>query len=326
MTLVSFLRELADRWRRDRIALAAAGVTYHWFLAVFPFLFAVVATIALAGNAVSDEVVRSTIDQVAPAGADAFLRQLVASAQASTSPQGVVAIVLAVGVALISTSSGMAALLQGIEVAAEVPPRPFVRRRALALGLVLGTLLAAAAGIAVGIAAGAVIGVSWLVTVIHKALLILVVVAVLAAIWGVRPTGEGPRRFWTVGSTFAAIAIVLASWGMALFATGFGGSFGHTYGSFASIVVLLLWFFVVALAVLVGAEIDAVRGRRSADADLGMYPSHRKEAQMKPDTEETPNSYRCDLCGRSFDTQDALRQHWDEEHADTPAVGAATRS
>ena len=54
MTLPPMLTDFADRWKRDRTALAAAGVTYHWFLAVFPLLFAVVATITLLGNAISE--------------------------------------------------------------------------------------------------------------------------------------------------------------------------------------------------------------------------------------------------------------------------------
>jgi hypothetical protein len=77
------------------------------------------------------------------------------------------------------------------------------------------------------------------------------------------------------------------------------------------------------LAVLVGAEIDAVRAHRSATPNVGMPERQRKEHQME--TEETPNSFRCDLCGSTFDTQELLRQHWDEEHADTPAVGATPR-
>jgi membrane protein len=319
------LRDLADRWSRDRIALAAAGVTYHWFLAIFPMLFAVVATIALAGNAVKADVVTSTINQVAPAGADAFLNGLVANAQSSANPQGVLAIVLAIVVALISTSSGMAALLQGIEVAAESPPRRFVRRRALAFALVIATLALAAAGVAVGVTAGALIDVPWVVTAVHMVLVVVVVAGALAAIWATWPTGTGPRRFWTVGSTFATLAIVVASGAMAVFATRFGGSFAHTYGVFANLVVLLLWFFVVALTVLVGAEIDAIRGRRSQPTAAGMDARDRKEDQMDTGTEETPNSFRCDLCGRTFDTQEQLRQHWDEEHADTPSVGATPR-
>lgn len=326
MTVSPTLREFASRWSRDRIALAAAGVTYHWFLAVFPLLFAVVATVALAGQSVSQKAVDTTIDQVAPAGANTFLKQLVANAQTSTNAQGVLSIVLAVVVALISTSSGMAALLQGMEVAAEAPPRPFVRRRGVAFALVIVTMLLAAAGVAVGAVAGAVIGAAWLVTLIHEALVVIVVAAVLAAIWASRPTGTGPRRLWTVGTTAATAAIVVASSVVALYTTGSGGSFAHTYGTFASIVVLLLWFFAVALAVLLGAEIDAVRERRSNPANPGMHPTQPKEdpmnADSNPNTAESPTIYRCDLCARTFDTQEGLRQHWDEEHADAPAVGA----
>ncbi|HEX3300101.1 MAG TPA: YhjD/YihY/BrkB family envelope integrity protein [Actinomycetota bacterium] len=323
MTIPPALRDFSDRWKRDRTALAAAGVTYHWFLAVFPLLFAVVATITLLGNAISEDVVRSTIEQVAPAGADKFLTDLVSNAQSSTSPQSALPIVLAVIVALISTSSGMAALLQGMEVAAEAPPRPFIRRRVLAFVLVIATLLLAAVGVAIGIAVANIIDVGWLVSLIHQALTVLVTAAVIAAIWAARPTGTGPRRLWTVGSIFATVAIVVASLAMALFATRFGGSFARTYGALANLVVLLIWFFVVSLAVLVGAEIDAVRTHRSDAANAGMSEMQRKEDPME--TEETPNSYRCDLCGRTFDTQEQLRQHWDEEHADTPAVGATPR-
>jgi len=317
----SILRELVARIQRDRITLAAAGVTYHWFFAVFPFLFAAVAAVALAGRAVSDQVIRDTIAQVAPAGVDEFLSGLVTQAQASATAQSVLAIALAVALAVVSASSGMAALLQGIEVAAEAAPRPFLRRRALALALVLGTFAVAGLGVAVGSAVGATLGVPWLVTLIHRVLVVAVVVAVLAGIWAVGPSGEGPRRFWTVGSTFAAIAIVAASWAFAVFASRFNGSFAHTYGTFTSIVVLLVWFYAVALAVLIGAEVDAARasaGLRVGSAGIDTDDLHGKDDDMT----ET-GTFRCDLCGATFETEEKLREHWDAEHAAVPAVGAS---
>jgi membrane protein len=317
----SIPRELVARIQRDRITLAAAGVTYHWFFAVFPFLFAAVAAVALAGRAVSDRVISDTIAQVAPAGVDVFLSDLVTRAQASATAQSVLAIALAVALAIVSASSGMAALLQGIEVAAEAAPRPFLRRRALALALVLGTFAVAGLGVAIGSAVGATLGVPWLVTLIHRVLVVAVVVAVLAGIWAVGPSGERPRRFWTVGSTFAAIAIVAASWAFAVFASRFNGSFAHTYGAFTSIVVLLVWFYAVALAVLLGAEVDAVRasaGLRVGSAGIDTDDLHGKDDDMT----ET-GTFRCDLCGATFETEEKLREHWDAEHAAVPAVGAS---
>jgi len=252
---------------------------------------------------------------------DEFLSGLVTQAQASATAQSVLAIALAVALAVVSASSGMAALLQGIEVAAEAVPRPFLRRRALALALVLGTFAVAGLGVAVGSAVGATLGVPWLVTLIHRVLVVAVVVAVLAGIWAVGPSGEGPRRFWTVGSTFAAIAIVAASWAFAVFASRFNGSFAHTYGTFTSIVVLLVWFYAVALAVLLGAEVDAARasaGLRVGSAGIDTDDLHGKDDDMT----ET-GTFRCDLCGATFETEEKLREHWDAEHAAVPAVGAS---
>jgi membrane protein len=329
------LRALADRMRRDRIPLAAAGVTYHFFLAVFPLLFAVVAAVILAGNAISQEAILSTIQQVAPAGANEFLTGLVTQAQSAAHPQGIVAVALAVALALFSASSGMAALLQGIEIAAEVPPRPYVRRRAIALALVLGTLIVAGVGVVLGSAAVTVIDITWVASAIHIVLAVAVVAVVLAAIWAVSFTSEAGRRFWTVGASFAAVAIVVASWAMAVYASSFNGSFARTYGLFANIVVLLFWFFAVAMAVLFGAEIDAVRGTGSAGSTAGMDGSdrNRKETDMSSntssntgtDTGPDTGTYRCDLCGETFETEERLRVHWDAEHASAPSVGAASR-
>jgi hypothetical protein len=34
-------------------------------------------------------------------------------------------------------------------------------------------------------------------------------------------------------------------------------------------------------------------------------------------------TFRCDLCGATFETEEKLREHWDAEHAAVPAVGAS---
>src|SRR4029078_7353477 len=110
----SILRELVERIQRDRITLAAAGVTYHLFFAVFPLLFAAVRAVGLARRGVSDQVISDTIAQVAPAGVDEFLSGLVTQAQAGAPGQSGLAHSSAPALAVVSASSGMAALLQGI--------------------------------------------------------------------------------------------------------------------------------------------------------------------------------------------------------------------
>jgi membrane protein len=325
MRVRSTVAELGARMRGDRIALAAAGVTYHWFLAVFPFLIAVVAALTLAGRAVDDKVIYTTIDNVAPAGADAVLTGVVTQARTASDPQGLLAIAVALALALLSASAGMAALLQGMEVAWEAAPRPFLRRRALALALVVATLLLAGVGVALGSAAGAVVGTAWLVTAIHWTLVVAVIAAVLGLLWVVCAPGAGPRRPWTLGSAVAAVGILAATIAIALVAQQLGGSFGRTYGAFTGIVELLFWFYAVALAVLVGAELDAVRLQGLSSRAAGTPRSQRKEAMMATDTTTETGAFRCDLCGKTFDAEAELRDHWEAQHEPVPAVGASSR-
>jgi hypothetical protein len=39
------------------------------------------------------------------------------------------------------------------------------------------------------------------------------------------------------------------------------GSYNETYGSIAAVIVLMLWLYLSAFAILVGAEVDALRER-----------------------------------------------------------------
>ena len=75
----------------------------------------------------------------------------------------------------------------------------------------------------------------------------------------------------------AAIATVLWIIGSALFSyyvSNFG-SYDATYGSLAAPVVLLLWFWLSALIVLIGAEIDA---------EL----EHSDSGEVRPPPEKSP--------------------------------------
>jgi membrane protein len=61
----------------------------------------------------------------------------------------------------------------------------------------------------------------------------------------VTPGAVGATVLWIIGS-------VLFSWYVSKF-----GSYNETYGSLAAVVVLMLWFWLSALIVLLGAEWNA---------------------------------------------------------------------
>ena len=97
----------------------------------------------------------------------------------------------------------------------------------------------------------------------------------LAVLYRYAPSRRPAKWRWiSIGSIFAAAAWLgvssLFSWYLSRFA-----NYDATYGSLAAPVVLLLWFWLSALIVLIGAEIDA---------EL----EHSDSGEVRPPPEKSP--------------------------------------
>jgi membrane protein len=82
-----------------------------------------------------------------------------------------------------------------------------------------------------------------------------------------------PRRSWrwlTPGSFVAGLAWLALSGLFALY-TSYSSSYSRTYGSIAGAIILLLWLYYSALAILFGAELNA-QLERQADIDAAGGP------------------------------------------------------
>ncbi len=60
-----------------------------------------------------------------------------------------------------------------------------------------------------------------------------------------------------MGSGIATLLWLAATIGLGLYVSSFG-HYNATYGSLSAVVVLLMWFYVSAYAILLGATINAV--------------------------------------------------------------------
>lgn len=250
---------------RDHLTLLAGGVAYAWFMALFPGLIAAVLTYGLVTDPAD---VQRQIDNLLaglPADAQSLLADQM-SALATTSSSGLgVGLILSIALALWSASAGIAGLLEAVNLAYdEEETRGFVKKRGLALLLTLGFLVFLA--IAIGLVAVVPVALDQLglgvvaevaVQIARWGGLVMLMILALGVVYRVGPDRDSARVRWvSTGAVTATLLWVAASVAFSLYVDNFG-SYGKTYGSLAGVVVLLLWLWITALMVLLGAELNA---------------------------------------------------------------------
>jgi membrane protein len=255
-----------DEVREDRLTLIAAGVAFYGFLALFP---AIASIISIWGLFADPSAVQQQIGRLAdtmPASARDLLTQA-ATRVAESSPNSLgLGVALSLLLTLWSANRGMKGLVEGVTVAYDqgAERRGFFKLNAVSLALTVGALVmvmvSAALVVALPIALGW-LGLSgtyhWLLSVGRWPLLALFVIVGLAIIYRVAPPRHSPKWRWvTPGAAVATALWIAASIGFSYYTANFG-SYNKTYGSLAAVAILLVWFFISAFIVLLGAEINS---------------------------------------------------------------------
>jgi membrane protein len=78
-----------------------------------------------------------------------------------------------------------------------------------------------------------------------------------AALYRYGPDREKAKWVWiTPGSIFASVGWIMLTLGFGFYAANIG-NYGKTYGSLATVVVLLTWIYLSAYVLLLGAELNS---------------------------------------------------------------------
>jgi len=290
--------------KADQVPLLAAGVAFFGLLALVPALVAFVSLYGLLAD--PGDVARHVGDLLGAAPGE--VRDLVENQLEALTEDadGSIGVGLAAGlaVALWSASSGMKHLIEALNTAYdEEEGRGFFRLRGLALLLTVGAVLFLVVAMVVLTVVPTLLEGSALGSAAETALSILrwpalaaAFAAGLAVMYRYAPSrDEAEWRWVTPGAVVATLLWLVASAGFSLYVSSFG-SYNETYGSLGGVVIAMLWLFITAYVVILGAELDAEMERQTVrDTTEGRdEPLGQREAQAADTVGATAEQVRAE--------------------------------
>lgn len=250
-------------------------MAFYWFLAIFPTLIAAVGILELLSLGAARSEISRIINLTLPPSAAEELTNITTRAGEQGSAS-VLAVAVGLAVALWGASTGMNALQEGFDVAYDITRiRSFAQKRVGAFKLLAATGALGGIGIVV-LAFGGALGraiqqnavngwegfmVAW--NAGRFGIAIAALVALVAVLYRYAPNRRPPPLKWLAPGGLIAVTIMgITSAGFSFYVVTFG-SYASTYGPLAGVVVLVLWLYLTALALLFGAELNALLERRS---------------------------------------------------------------
>ena len=248
------------------------ALAFQFTLTLLPALIAVVGLAAALDQDDFTNVVKATIDSIAPgAVGDLLTDALRQGSTAASRDSGETALTGGFIAAVLAGTTAMAQIERGANRIYGVErDRPFLRKylTALALALTAGTLgllsfVVLVGGAAIRDAVGWSEGFDSFWAIARWPLGVLLVGTSVSLLFEWSPRRRQPEASWLAFGAALSVLLWLAFMGVLAIYVGATESFGATYGPLAGTIGILLWTFLTAIALFLGlafaAQLEAVR-------------------------------------------------------------------
>ena len=299
LTVVELGKRVWAEMSGDNVWDAAAQLGYYFLLAMFPLLIFLLSLVALVPNTDMVGSLLSTMQSVMPPQAYALVggevQRILQSSNGGLLTFGMLGTIWA-------ASSGVVSVIGTLNRAYEVEDdRGFFKLRLTAIGLTIALVVLLACGGALittgdaiaGWAAG-LLGLDWAAriagVVLGYALGLGMLFVALELVYYFGPDLEDQKWHWASPGSVAGVALfVLASIGFSLYVR-MNDSYSVTYGSIGAVIILMLWLYLLGLAIIVGAEVNSeialaakARGREDAPDGVGETTGREQAAEAGVD-------------------------------------------
>jgi len=294
VSLKDFIGRLWKDMMEDDVFGYAAQLSYYFLFSLFPLMLCLVVLLgyfAETGSTLRTNLL-AYLAQVMPESASELVTKTLdeISSSASTSKFSIGLLV-----ALWTASSGMGAIISSLNVAYNtVDSRPWWKTRLISIALtiaftvmiILSAVLLFYGGtiaekIAVNYGFGEIFKTIW--GLLQLPSVIVFVLLSFSLIYHFGPDIKGHK--WRVFSPGAVIALVLwliVSFGFRYYLHRFN-TYSATYGSLGAVIILMLWFYLMGAAILIGGEINSelekIQREKNIETD---EPSREQATEQKP--------------------------------------------
>lgn len=255
----------------DNLSVVAAGVAFYAFVAVVPAIAVLVALYGLIADpaTVADQI--ASLAKFLPGEVVPLLRDQMTRIAGDETKAGISA-VIGVLIALYSSANATKALISGLNIAyEEEEKRGFFKLNAVALTLTLGAIL----GVVVAVALVAVLpvalkflnisgGVETAVNIIRWPLVAGAFGIALAVVYRFGPSRDDAKWRWISPGAIVAGVLWLVGSGLFSLYVAKAGTYDQVYGPLGAVVVFLMWLYLSAFVILIGAELNSELERQTA--------------------------------------------------------------
>lgn len=261
----SVARRLWDEMGNDNLWVVAAGVAFYALLAIIPAIAALFSIYGLVSEPAEVERQLREFDAILPAEVVDILTAEFSRNASRSSGDLSLRLVGSFLITLWSANRGMKALIAAVLIAYDQEERGFLAQNALALLFTLGAIVAVCVALGLLVALPSVMdfvglgrGTQLTVTLLRWPLLFVSLLLGLGTLYTRAPRRELPRWRWSSpGAVIATVLWLGGSWLFSIYVTRYG-NYSEVYGSLGAVVTLLLWFFVSAYVIALGAELNAI--------------------------------------------------------------------
>ncbi|MFW6019308.1 MAG: YhjD/YihY/BrkB family envelope integrity protein [Bacteroidales bacterium] len=287
--------------------VVSAGVAFYFFLSLFPLLAVLVSTYGLVTDIEQIEKQISLITNILPEDAQRLLFDFLTNLTLLSNETLSWSLLLAVLITLWAANRGTKALFESINVVYnESNKRNFIKDFGLSLIFTLGGIIVTIIALTMVAGIPAFINITGIQGTLSSALIWLRwpligfgIIMVLSLLYKIAPARKPASFSWV--STGAVISTILWIAGSSLFSMYINNfsNFTSIYGSFAAIIILMLWFFLTSFIILLGAEInaemehhtsvDTTTGAEKPLGQRGAFYADNVAADYLPENKKSPN-------------------------------------